>query len=55
MEQGVAEWRSWLLALSGKGRWRMAGSPQAYEAMSNQWFQKMGLINLTDRYLLLNG
>ena len=55
MEQGVPEWRSWLLALSGKGWWRMAGSPQANEAMSIQWFQKMGLINLTNRYLLLNG
>ena len=54
MEQGVPEWRSWLLALSGKGWWRMAGSPQASEAMPIQWFQKMGLINLTNRYLLLN-
>lgn len=54
MEQGVPEWRSWLLALSGKGWWRMAGSPQASEAMPIKWFQKMGLINLTNRYLLLN-
>jgi RNA-directed DNA polymerase len=54
MEQGVPEWRSWLLALSGKGWWRMSGSPQASEAMPIQWFKKVGLINLTDRYLLLN-
>mgnify|MGYP001818642681 FL=1 len=54
MEQGVPEWRSWLLSLSGKGWWRMAGSPQANEAMSTQWFQKVGLVNLTSRYLLLN-
>jgi RNA-directed DNA polymerase len=53
MEQGVPEWRSWLLALSGKGWWRMSGTPQAHEAMSIQWFEKVGLINLTNRYLLL--
>ena len=52
--QGVPEWRSWLLALSGKGWWRMAGFPQASEAMPIQWFEKVGLINLTSRYLLLN-
>jgi len=54
MDQGVQEWRSWLLALSGKGWWRMAGCPQANEAMPIQWFEKVGLINLTSRYLLLN-
>lgn len=53
MEQGVPEWRSWLLALSGKGWWRMSGTPQANEAMPIQWFKKVGLINLTTRYLLL--
>jgi RNA-directed DNA polymerase len=53
-DRGVPEWRSWLLALSGKGWWRMAGSPQANEAMPIQWFEEVGLINLTSRYLLLN-
>lgn len=24
----VPEWQAWILALSGKGRWRLAGSPQ---------------------------
>ena len=54
MDQGVPEWRSWILALSGKGWWRMSGSPQANEAMSIQWFQEVGLINLASRYLLFN-
>lgn len=54
MDQGVPEWRSWLLALSGKGWWRMSGSPQASEAMPIQWFEKVGMVNLTNRYLLLN-
>jgi RNA-directed DNA polymerase len=54
MDQGVPEWRSWILALSGKGWWRMSGSPQGNEAMPIQWFQKVGMINLTSRYLFLN-
>jgi RNA-directed DNA polymerase len=36
---GVPEWRAWILALSGKGWWRMAGSPPAHEAMPIAWFK----------------
>lgn len=50
---GVPKRRAWLLAKSGKGWWRMAGSPQATEAMTLQWFQDRRLANLTDRYLEL--
>jgi RNA-directed DNA polymerase len=50
---GIPEWRSWLMALSGKGWWRKAGSPQANDAMSKEWFDKQGLISLTGRYLEL--
>jgi len=53
-QNGVPEWRAWILALSGKGWWRKAGSPQVCEAMPIKWFDKMGLINLTLRYLALN-
>lgn len=53
MDQGVPEWRSWILALSGKGWWRMSGSPSAHEAMPNQWFEEIGLLNLTNRYMVL--
>jgi len=52
--QGVPEWRAWLLALSGKGWWRMAGSPQANEAMPNAWFKQQGLVSLTERYAMLH-
>jgi RNA-directed DNA polymerase len=52
--QGVPEWRAWLLALSGKGWWRMAGSPQAAEAMPNAWFKQQGLVSLTERYATLH-
>lgn len=47
---GVPQWRAWLLALSGKGWWRMAGSPQATEAMTIAWFDKLGLIRLTSHH-----
>ena len=47
---GVPEWRAWILALSGKGWWRMAGSPPATEAMTTHWFQELGLVSLTVRH-----
>jgi RNA-directed DNA polymerase len=50
---GVPEWRAWILALSGKGWWRMAGSPQAAEAMTLEWFREQGLVSLTKRYATL--
>ncbi len=50
---GVPEWRAWILALTGKGWWRMALSYQATEAMTLAWFEKQGLIALTNRYLVL--
>jgi len=52
-ELGVPAWRSWILALTGKGWWRMAGSPQAAEAMTNAWFEGQGLASLAARYAAL--
>lgn len=51
---GVPEWRAWILALSGKGWWRKAGSPQAAEAMDCQWFTKQGLIDPAHKYQTLH-
>ncbi|MBI2907970.1 MAG: group II intron reverse transcriptase/maturase [Chloroflexi bacterium] len=51
--RGVPKWRAWLLALSGKGWWRMAGSPQATEAMPYAWFREQNLVSLTERYAAL--
>jgi len=51
---GVPEWRAWILAGSGKGWWRMAGSPQAAEAMTLEWFREQKLVTLTARYAQLN-
>ncbi|MBI4773421.1 MAG: group II intron reverse transcriptase/maturase [Deltaproteobacteria bacterium] len=53
MERGVPEWSSWIMALSGKGWWRKSLTPQACHAMTNDWFDKQGLVNLNTRYLKL--
>jgi len=50
---GVPEWRAWILAMSGKGWWRLSGSPQAAEAMTLAWFKNQGLVCLTERYAML--
>ena len=50
---GVPTWTAWLTAKSGKGWWRLAGSPCATHAMSNQWFESLGLVNLVHRYVTL--
>ena len=47
---GVSLRNAWLTALSGKGWWRLAGTPSANQAMSNQWFKELGLVNLVQRY-----
>ena len=53
-ENGVPEWQAWILALSGKGWWRMAGSPQAAHGMRNAWFEKAGLTSLALHHAALN-
>ena len=52
--QGVEKWQSWLLALSGKGYWRKSGCPQIHQAMGKEWFQQLGLYNLTFNYETFN-
>jgi RNA-directed DNA polymerase len=53
--QGVPPRNAWLTALSGKGWWRLAGSPAATQAMGNRWFESLGLVNLVQRYAALQG
>lgn len=50
---GVPLPRAAALGRSRRGWWRIAGSPQAAEAMGLRWFQELGLLNLTERYLKL--
>jgi len=51
---GVPERRAWIGALSGKGWWRLSGSPPATEGMSLAWFESLGLLSLVQRYEQLN-
>ena len=50
---GVPHERARRLGGSGSGWWRMAGCPQAKEAMGLQWFKEQKLVSLTERYLSL--
>ena len=52
--RGVETWQSWILALSGKGHWCKSGCPQTHQALSNKWFDEVGLYNLTLNYEKLN-
>lgn len=47
---GVPSRNAWITALSGKGWWRLAGSPSVTHAMTNQWFESLRLVNLVHRY-----
>jgi RNA-directed DNA polymerase len=51
---GVPQRRAWIGALSGKGWWRVSGSPPATKGMSLAWFESQGLVSLTARYEQLN-
>ena len=51
---GVPKRRAWVGALSGKGWWRLSGSPPAMEGMSLAWFDSLGLVSLAQRYEQLN-
>jgi RNA-directed DNA polymerase len=51
---GVPDRNAWMTAGSGKGWWRLSGSPAAQHAMSREWFDAQGLVNLRNRYETLN-
>ena len=48
--RGVPENRCWLIALSGKGWYRLANSPGAHEGMNLAWFEEIGLFSLSVNY-----
>jgi len=52
---GVPKGRAWIGASTGKGWWRCADTPPVHEGMSVAWFTALGLVSLTERYVLLNG
>lgn len=45
----------WRTVKSGKGRWRMSLSLSVGEAMSNAWFDSIGLVSLEQQLLKLKG
>jgi RNA-directed DNA polymerase len=47
---GVPSKRAWITALSGKGWWRLSGAPSVQEALTLDWFDRLGLLNLERRY-----
>ncbi len=51
MSQGESEPSAWMLALSGKGWWRLADTPQANRAMNLRWFKDTGLLDPAAVYL----
>ena len=49
-QQGVTERNAWKLAMSDKGWWRLALTPQTNHAMPTKWFEELGLYSLRDGY-----
>lgn len=45
---GVSTHQAWILALSGKGWWRMSRCPQAHQAMDLRWFKEQGLAGVLE-------
>jgi RNA-directed DNA polymerase len=43
---GVPAHSAWITAKSGKGWWRLSKTPALHQAMNNEWFEKLGLVNL---------
>jgi len=51
--RGLPEVAAWTLALSGKGWWRLANTPQASRAMPTRWFDELGLLSLAATHAAL--
>lgn len=50
---GVAKGQAWILALSGKGWWRLSLAWQSAMAMSLNWFRTMGLVSLSAKAVVV--
>jgi RNA-directed DNA polymerase len=46
---GVPAHSAWNTAKSGKGLWRLSSSPALHQAMTNAWFNEIGLVNLQNK------
>ncbi len=54
VKQGVRERPARQLASSGKGWWRLSNSEQAKSAMTNEWFDNLGLVRMAGHHAALN-
>ena len=54
IQLGVPPQRAWPLAKSSKGWWRLSRNPVIHEAMTDAWFESLGLINLEKKWKALN-
>lgn len=50
---GVDARSAWNTAKSSKGWWRLSKSPALHQAMNNAWFDKLGVVSLHKRSILL--
>lgn len=48
---GVSVQNAWKLAKSSKGWWRLSLNPIINQAMPNEWFKELGLVNLESKIL----
>ena len=48
--QGVSQQRSWNLAASSKGWWRKALNPVVHQALPRDYFERLGLISLSELF-----
>ena len=55
IELGIDVRQAWNTARSGKGWWRLSNTPAFKMAMSDKWFDKLGLINLKRQVKVFNG
>ncbi|MEZ8587209.1 group II intron reverse transcriptase/maturase [Vibrio cyclitrophicus] len=49
-QQGVTERNAWKVAMSDKGWWHLALTPQLNHAMPIKWFEELGLYSLGEGY-----
>ena len=53
-QRGLAEERSWLSAMNGRGPWWNAGASHMNDAFRKSYFDSLGLVSLLDRHRSLN-
>jgi RNA-directed DNA polymerase len=53
IKHGVPKWQAWIIAKSGKGWWRLSGTPQAHMTWNLKWFDRQNLINMEKLHLSL--